>query len=110
MKKLSFVQNWAIGQTGSPRAGVSERATFASPARRSAGTPIHLLCLLFAALVFTATACRKPAAVKPPDVDYYTCSMHPSVRKQSLTDKCPICSMDLEPVKKKGVGASDNSN
>lgn len=36
---------------------------------------------------------------KPPDVDYYTCTMHPSVKKQSPTDKCPICGMDLVPVR-----------
>src|SRR5207249_840224 len=36
---------------------------------------------------------------------YYTCMMHPSVKKQSPTDKCPICSMDLVPVKKKGAAA-----
>ena len=45
------------------------------------------------------------ADAKPADVDYYTCTMHPSVRKQSPKDKCPICSMDLEPVKKR-EGAS----
>src|SRR2546422_4043076 len=32
--------------------------------------------------------------------------MHPSVKKQKPTDKCPICSMDLVPVKKKGDNAS----
>jgi len=30
--------------------------------------------------------------------------MHPSVKKESPTDKCPICSMDLTPVAKKGGG------
>src|SRR5258708_4802453 len=52
----------------------------------------------------TLTACKQGGAEgKPADVDYYTCTMHPSVKKQSPTDKCPICSMDLVPVKKKGV-------
>ena len=52
------------------------------------------------------TACKKEDAnAKPANVDYYTCTMHPSVKKQSPTDKCPICSMDLTPVEKKG-GAS----
>jgi Cu(I)/Ag(I) efflux system membrane fusion protein len=42
---------------------------------------------------------------KPADVDYYTCTMHPSVRKQSPKDKCPICGMNLEPVRKRGAQA-----
>jgi membrane fusion protein, copper/silver efflux system len=63
--------------------------------------------LLFAvALAFSAISCRKESAGKPADVDYYTCAMHPSVKKQSPTDKCPICSMDLEPVKKKGAATA----
>jgi membrane fusion protein, copper/silver efflux system len=48
-------------------------------------------------------------AVKPPDVDYYTCTMHPSVRSQDPDGKCPICGMDLVPVKKQGVQESTNS-
>jgi Cu(I)/Ag(I) efflux system membrane fusion protein len=38
-----------------------------------------------------------------PNVDYYTCTMHPSVRSQDPHGKCPICSMDLVPVMKKGA-------
>jgi len=36
------------------------------------------------------------------DVAYYTCSMHPSVRKQE-PGTCPICSMDLVPVTREEV-------
>src|SRR5438094_10121242 len=57
------------------------------------------------AVVLALVSCKKQAAGKPADVDYYTCMMHPSVKKQSPTDKCPICSMDLVPVKKKGAAA-----
>ena len=32
------------------------------------------------------------------NIDYWTCSMHPSVRSQT-PGKCPICGMDLVPVK-----------
>jgi hypothetical protein len=39
-----------------------------------------------------------------PNVDYYTCTMHPSVHSHDPNAKCPICSMDLEPVMKKGAG------
>jgi hypothetical protein len=63
------------------------------------------LLILSTALVIGGVSCRKESAGKPADVDYYTCSMHPSVKKQHPKDKCPICSMDLEPVKKKGVDA-----
>jgi len=50
-------------------------------------------------------SCKKGSGdAKPAHVDYYTCTMHPSVKKQSPTDKCPICSMDLTPVEKKGGG------
>ena len=47
------------------------------------------------------TSCRKSDSGKPGDVDYYTCTMHPSVRSQDPKAKCPICSMDLVPVMKK---------
>src|SRR5262245_21520041 len=64
------------------------------------------LISLFATLWLAS--CKKGGAeAKPADVDYYTCSMHPSVRKQSPKDKCPICSMDLTPVKKKSSAATD---
>jgi Cu(I)/Ag(I) efflux system membrane fusion protein len=38
-------------------------------------------------------------------VDYYTCTMHPSVHSKD-PGKCPICSMDLVPVMKKDASAS----
>src|SRR6266478_4957831 len=75
------------------------RTTFARLGRTVCVTLFGLVLLL------AAVSCRKESAGKPADVDYYTCTMHPSVKKQSPTDKCPICSMDLEPVKKKGAPA-----
>jgi len=36
--------------------------------------------------------------------------MHPSVKKQNPTDKCPICSMDLVPVKKKGASGNTTND
>ena len=61
-----------------------------------------------------ATALRMVASnIKPDDVDYYTCSMHPSVHKDHPHDKCPICGMDLVPVKKKvtaPAGVATNSS
>src|SRR2546422_2583732 len=44
---------------------------------------------------------RAPSAAKPADVDYYTCTMHPSVKSQDPKGKCPICGMNLVPVKKR---------
>jgi Cu(I)/Ag(I) efflux system membrane fusion protein len=55
----------------------------------------------FALAVFTTSCKRGGSKGKPPDVDYYTCTMHPSVKKQNPDDKCPICSMALVPVKKR---------
>ena len=58
-----------------------------------------------AALV--ASCSKRADHGKPADVDYYTCTMHPSVRSQDPKAKCPICSMDLVPVLKKGAGATN---
>jgi Cu(I)/Ag(I) efflux system membrane fusion protein len=68
------------------------------------------LLLLVAVASFFLTSCDKKAAMtKPDDVDYYTCTMHPSVKSQDPNGKCPICSMDLVPVMKKGAGALTHS-
>ena len=70
-----------------------------------------LIALLIPALLVGAVSCKKSDAnAKPDDVDYYTCTMHPSVRKQNPTDKCPICSMDLVPVMKKGAVGMNSTN
>jgi membrane fusion protein, copper/silver efflux system len=55
---------------------------------------------LLVALVLSG--CSKPAgkAAADANVDYYTCTMHPSVHSKD-PGKCPICSMDLVPVMKK---------
>ena len=58
-----------------------------------------------------ATACNKHGAEgKPDDVDYYTCTMHPSVKSQDPKAKCPICSMDLVPVMKKGAAGTNTTS
>jgi Cu(I)/Ag(I) efflux system membrane fusion protein len=48
------------------------------------------------------SSCTKPGGptVADSNVDYYTCTMHPSVHSKT-PGKCPICSMDLVPVLKK---------
>ena len=61
-----------------------------------------VVTLAAVAMAFVLSACNKRGAgTKPADVDYYTCTMHPSVRSQDPKAKCPICSMDLVPVMKK---------
>lgn len=37
------------------------------------------------------------------DIEYYTCTMHPSVREMK-PGKCPLCGMELIPVYKNGAG------
>src|SRR5213078_4043697 len=62
------------------------------------------LLVMLAALLFGLGSCSKEGATgKPNNVDYYTCTMHPSVHSKS-PGKCPICSMDLVPVMKKEGG------
>src|SRR5678816_2103919 len=73
------------------------------PARRRAPWGILSIAIVTGVAALLLASCKKGGAnAKPADVDYYTCTMHPSVKKQNPTDKCPICSMDLVPVKKKG--------
>ncbi len=74
-----------------------------SPETRSACGKITLafLALIFA-LPSSGCSKRVAASAAAPNIDYYTCTMHPSVRSQDPHGKCPICSMDLVPVRKKG--------
>ncbi|MBI4550660.1 MAG: efflux RND transporter periplasmic adaptor subunit [Candidatus Latescibacteria bacterium] len=48
----------------------------------------------------------RPAAgvvtARPDEADYWTCTMHPSVRMKE-PGKCPICGMDLVPVRAQGM-------
>jgi RND family efflux transporter MFP subunit len=59
-------------------------------------TTVVLLSLLGA----TSCSKRDAASSKDGNVDYWTCTMHPSVHPKT-PGKCPICSMDLVPVMKK---------
>ena len=53
------------------------------------------------ALVLAAGCKKGEGGGKPADVDYYTCTMHPSVKMQDPKAKCPICGMALVPVPKR---------
>ena len=67
---------------------------------------VTLLMTLVALLFGPAGAgcVKKGASGKPSNVDYYTCTMHPSVHAE-VPGKCPICGMDLVPVMKKNEPA-----
>ena len=70
-----------------------------------------ILKLVVAVVVILGiTSCTKPGGASATDsnVDYYTCTMHPSVRSKT-PGKCPICGMDLVPVMKKVVNDTDKS-
>lgn len=71
-----------------------------------------ILCLITMATIvgLFATSCgKKQSEGKPGNVDYYTCTMHPSVHSQNPHDKCPICGMDLVPVYKSSATANTSS-
>jgi membrane fusion protein, copper/silver efflux system len=64
--------------------------------------PIFTILSIGLLMSFELSSCSKPGG-KPAadaDIDYYTCTMHPSVHSKD-PGKCPICSMDLVPVMKK---------
>jgi membrane fusion protein, copper/silver efflux system len=68
------------------------------------------LKLVVLAVLFITPACSKSSqSSKPADVDYYTCTMHPSVHAEA-PGKCPICGMDLVPVMKKTISTSEASS
>ena len=76
------------------------------------GSILQKVILALVVIVWTS-ACTKPAGtVAENSVDYYTCTMHPSVHSKT-PGKCPICSMDLVPVLKRVAndsGPKANSN
>lgn len=61
--------------------------------------------ILIAGLLALAGCSEKPPAINPADIDHYTCAMHPSVHS-ATPGKCPICGMDLVPVKKQSAPES----
>jgi len=66
---------------------------------------------LMALLAFLGMAsCSKGPKTKDSNIDYWTCTMHPSVHSKD-PGKCPICSMDLVPViKRSATPASSSEN
>ena len=86
-----------------------------APWRRLVGHPVTLVvAVVLAFAVGTWTAGDSPApqrddtetvvAETDDGPQFYTCSMHPSVRLQDPDAKCPICFMDLIPVQEGAQG------
>ena len=72
------------------------------PLQKTAG---YLVCVLF--LLACLTACSRHGAAdgEKSKVDYWTCTMHPSVHAKD-PGKCPICSMTLVPVMQRDAGGA----
>jgi len=51
---------------------------------------------------------RDGAGGRDSNIDYWTCTMHPSVHAKD-PGKCPICSMDLVPVMKESATPARSS-
>src|SRR5205809_40680 len=65
--------------------------------------------VLLAMFALVTISCGdKTTSGKPANVDYYTCTMHPSVKSQDAKSKCPICGMELVPVMKHQSAAGQN--
>src|SRR6266545_3651603 len=99
LNRLLAMNNSLSTQSASPKAPP-----------RTRWVPAFLALVAIVAALFVASCKKGGAGVNPADVDYYTCTMHPSVKKQNPTDKCPICSMDLVPVKKKDASGSASAS
>jgi Cu(I)/Ag(I) efflux system membrane fusion protein len=67
-----------------------------------------LLITLVILLVSAASCSKNSSTGKPSNIDYWTCTMHPSVREKG-PGKCPICSMDLVPVMKESTTPAGSS-
>src|SRR5262245_47081877 len=67
-----------------------------------------LLIALATLFVGAASCSKKSSAGKPSNIDYYTCTMHPSVHEKE-PGKCPICGMDLVPVMKDEAAQGSSS-
>src|SRR5438105_2311099 len=59
--------------------------------------------LTLLAFLVAASCSKQSGSPANSDIDYWTCTMHPSVHSKD-PGKCPICSMDLVAVMKRGGG------
>src|SRR5437899_7865111 len=71
--------------------------------------PVFRLAIAVFLLAITpACSKRGGGSVVNNNIDYWTCTMHPSVRARD-PGKCPICSMDLVPVMKESATPARSS-
>ena len=54
-------------------------------------------------ILLLVVGCKSRQAITQAEDTYYTCSMDPQV-EEAMPGKCPICKMDLTPVKKSSTG------
>src|SRR5438552_12265626 len=71
-------------------------------------TKVVIVAALLALLGAASCSKRDTGAAKDSNIDYWTCTMHPSVHA-AKPGKCPICSMDLVPVMKRSTGEAQSS-
>jgi membrane fusion protein, copper/silver efflux system len=75
-------------------------------ARKFFNKIIPLIALL--TLLGMASCSKGSTAKRDSNIDYWTCTMHPSVHSKD-PGKCPICSMDLVPVMKESATPAGSS-
>jgi len=71
-------------------------------------TKVATVLALLAFLVAASCSKHEAGAGKDSNIDYWTCTMHPSVHSKD-PGKCPICSMDLVPVMKGDLSPGSSS-
>ena len=71
-------------------------------------TSTVLRILIAALLLMAMPACSKHGSDANSNIDYWTCTMHPSVHAKD-PGKCPICGMTLVPVMKTAASAAPAS-
>jgi membrane fusion protein, copper/silver efflux system len=72
--------------------------------------PVFRLAIAVVMFAITPACSKRGGGGRDTSIDYWTCTMHPSVREKG-PGKCPICSMDLVPViKGSATPASSSKN
>jgi Cu(I)/Ag(I) efflux system membrane fusion protein len=64
--------------------------------------PVFRLAIAVLLVAITPACSKRGGAGRDSNIDYWTCTMHPSVHAKE-SGKCPICSMDLVPVMKESA-------
>src|SRR5258707_1181571 len=88
----------------------AQAMTSVGSGQRSSYSWLAVLVCCFMLLLAVVSCAKQGPTAKPADVEYYTCTMHPSVRSQDPNAKCPICSMNLVPVMKRNRATGESEN